>query len=325
MAFRNLDLNLLRVFNEVMREKSLTRAASSLAMTQPAVSNAIQRLRDALGDDLVRRAGYGVEPTDRAMAIWPAIRQALSTLETAITPTDFDPASAVATFRIAMADATATALVPELVRIIQDEAPNVSLRVLPLTTRDPRPLLDKGEIDAAVGYFPVASAAIRLHSMQDDMPDTYGIHHLYSGPYVCVMRRDHPLARFDPMSLEQFCEAHHLLVSFSGRPFGFSDQTLAEIGLKRRIVLTVNQFFTAGQVVVNSDLLAVVPEHFLHATGYADQLVQRALPFEMEPAEIDMVWRKHEESRPEYRWMVEILRRAPLGATGVAVSDPVRA
>ncbi len=311
MQFRNLDLNLLRVFNEVMLERSLTRAASSLAMTQPAVSNAIQRLRDALGDDLVTRSGYGVEPTPRATALWPAVRQALGSLEDAISPPDFDAATTHATFKLAMADATATAIVPELVHIVQQEAPNVSLRVLPLTTRDPRPLLEKNDVDAAVGYFPVASAAIRLHAMQDDMPDTFGIDHLYSSPYVCVMRHDHPLARSPNITLQQFCDAQHLLVSFSGRPFGFSDQTLAELGMKRRIVLTVNQFFTAGQVVVNSDLLAVVPAHFIPATGFASQLVQRDLPFDMEGAAIDAVWRKQDETRPAYRWLISALQRAP--------------
>ncbi len=320
MSIRNLDLNLLRIFNEVMRERSLTRAASRLAMTQPAVSNAISRLRDALGDELVRRSGYGVEPTERALALWPVVRDTLNALEKAISPGEFDPASAVETFRLAMADATATAIVPAMVSIITQEAPGISLRIVPLTTRDPRRLLDENKVNVAIGYFPVASAAIRLHAMQDDNADEYGAQALYKGPYVCVMRKGHPLAEFDPITLDQYCEANHLLVSFSGRPFGFADQALAEIGRKRRIVLTVNQFFTAGQVVVKSDLLAVMPNHFLGATGFGEQLVVRQAPFEMEDAAIDAVWRSDAEREPSHRWLISVLRRALARADAEALA-----
>src|SRR5688572_7852849 len=141
--FRTLDLNLLRVFDAVMSERNLTRAARNLAMTQPAVSNALNRLRDALGDRLVSRSGYGVEPTPRALALWPAISDALRQLEASITPGDFVASSANNTFLLSMADATAAELMPGLVEIIERDAPGVSMRVLPLTTRDPRRLLDE--------------------------------------------------------------------------------------------------------------------------------------------------------------------------------------
>ena len=213
MNFRTLDLNLLRVFDEVMTERSLTRAAGKLAMTQPAVSNAMSRLRIALGDELVVRSGYGVEPTSRANAIWPAVREALHRLEEVISPSRFDPEKDPITFVLAMADATASAIVPSIVRTIEASAPQVSLRILPLTTRDPRDLLEGGGADVAVGYFPVAAPAIRLHSMQDDLPDTFGLENLYRGPYVCVMRQGHPLAAKPDLSLDDFCTAHHLLVS----------------------------------------------------------------------------------------------------------------
>lgn len=310
MSFRNLDLNLLRIFNEVMLERSLTRAAGKLSMTQPAVSNAIQRLRDALGDELVTRAGYGVEPTPRAVSLWPAVREALDLLEAVISPPAFDPQTDSSTFQLAMADATATALIPSLVRTIENEAPNISLRVRPLTTRDPREILEKETVDVAVGYFPVASAAIRLHAMQDDMPDLFRIEHLYRGPYVCAMRQDHPLARKATLTLDDYCNAHHLLVSYSGQPFGFTDQMLAEMGRSRRIVLTVNQFFTGGRVVLDSDLLTVLPAHFLAATGYQDRLAIRALPFNLGMAEVDAFWHRHADARPAHAWLIKALARA---------------
>ena len=140
LNFRTLDLNLLRVFDEVMAERNLTRAARNLSLTQPAVSNALRRLREALGDELVRRSGQGIEPTAHALAMWPTVRSALRQLQELIVPSPFEPATAHNTFVLAMADATATAIIPGLVDIIETEAPGVSVRVVPLTTRDPRRL-----------------------------------------------------------------------------------------------------------------------------------------------------------------------------------------
>src|SRR6478672_6845796 len=138
--FRTLDLNLLRVFDEVMAERSLTRAARNLSLTQPAVSNALRRLRDTLGDELVQRSGQGVAPTPRALTIWPAVREALQRLQESLVPNEFVAADATSTFVLAMADATAAELIPGLVDILENEAPGVSIRVVPLTTRDPRRL-----------------------------------------------------------------------------------------------------------------------------------------------------------------------------------------
>ena len=118
MSFLSLDLNLLRVFDAVMSEQNLTRAAGRLAMTQPAVSNAIRRLRDALNDELLVRTAHGVKPTPRAESLWPAVRRALAELQDAVAPHSFDVSQATATFRLAMADATAALWLPALVRSI---------------------------------------------------------------------------------------------------------------------------------------------------------------------------------------------------------------
>ena len=274
--FRNLDLNLLRVFDEVMAERSLTRAAHKLALTQPAVSNALRRLRDSLGDELVRRHGAGVEPTPMALALWPTVREALQRLQSALVPENFDPAEANTTFVLTMADATAASLIPGLVDIIEEEAPGVSIRVVPLSTRDPRRLLDEESVDMAIGYFPAVLADLTARSQAGEAV-AYANQRLYDGEYVCVMRRDHPLAS-GPLTLNRYCAARHLLVSFSGRPYGFIDEALTAVGRERRIVLTVNQFFTAGRVVANSNLLTVLPRHFINVTGIADRLVWRELP-----------------------------------------------
>jgi DNA-binding transcriptional LysR family regulator len=299
--FRTLDLNLLRVFDQVMAERNLTRAARNLSMTQPAVSNALNRLRDALGDRLVSRSGYGVEPTPRALALWPSVGDALRQLEASLTPGQFIASEATNTFVLAMADATAAELMPGLVEIIERDAPGVSMRVLPLTTRDPRRLLDEGQIDLAVGFFPAVLADLTAQAQSGGMA-AFDHQRLYDGEYTCVMRRGHVLAK-GRLSLDAFCDAHHLLVSFSGRPFGFIDEALVALGRQRRIVLTVNQFFTAGRVVSGSDLLTVLPRHFVGTTGMASTLVVRELPFEVPPVHVDALWHRRQGQRSDHAWL----------------------
>ncbi len=300
-TLRTLDLNLLKVFDVVMYERSLTRAAHQLALTQPAVSNALRRLREALGDDLLVRQGRTLEPTARAQELWPAVRSALQQLQASLLPAVFTPASANTTFVLTMADATAAELMPGLLAVMTREAPGVSMRVLPLTTRDPRRLLDDGEADLAIGYFPTVSPDLTARALAGD-PVSFKHHRLFEGDYVCVMRKGHPLA-VRPLTLERYCAARHLLVSFSGRAFGFIDGALAALGRSRRVVLTVNQFFIAGKVVASSDLLTVLPRHFLKVTGIAEQLVVRELPFATARIQVDALWHLRQDSDSGHAWL----------------------
>ena len=306
--FRTLDLNLLRVFDEVMAERSLTRAARNLSLTQPAVSNALRRLRETLGDELVQRSGQGMAPTPRALAIWPAVREALRQLQESLIPNEFVPGQAHSTFVLAMADATAAELVPGLTDTLEREAPGVTMRVVPLSTRDPRLLLDEEACDLAVGYFPSVLADLTARE-QSGEPVPFLHQRLYDAEYVCVMRRGHALAS-GPFTLERFCSARHMLVSFSGRPFGFIDESLALLGRKRQVVLTVNQFFTAGRVVANSNLLSVMPRHFIRVTGIAEQLVLRPLPFAVAPVHVDALWHRRSDQRSAHRWLRQAVARA---------------
>lgn len=301
MRFSNLDLNLLRVFDAVMTEQNLTRAATRLSMTQPAVSNALRRLRDALGDELLIRTAHGVKPTPRAENLWPAVRRALNELAEAIQPeASFDIARATNTFRLAMADATAALWLPALVRAIEREAPGLTIRMVPLTTREPRPMLLRGDIDIAVGFFPGVAAQLAASQAASVSPIRH--EQLYSGNYVCVMRKGHPLADKE-LTLDAYCAAKHLLVSFSGRAHGLVDEALARLGRERRILLTVNQFFTAGRVVATSDLITVLPRHLVASTGITGSMVIKKLPFEMPEVHVDMLWHERDSRSPAHKWL----------------------
>ncbi len=307
-AFRRLDLNLLRVFDAVMAERNLTRAAQKLALTQPAVSNALRRLRETLGDELVRRTSAGMEPTPRAQALWPVVRTTLAQLQAALAPEEFVPAEALNTFVLAMADATAAALMPRMVALLDAEAPGVSVRVLPLSTRDPRRLLDEEVADLAIGYFPAVLADLTAQR-QAGRPVAYAHQRVYDGEYVCLMRKGHPLAS-TPLTLDAYCAARHLLVSFSGRPYGFTDEALTALGRERRIVLTVNQFFTAGRVVACSDLLTVLPLHFFGVTGLQGELVWRPLPLSLPTVHVDALWHVRRAGSAAQGWLRSMVARS---------------
>jgi DNA-binding transcriptional LysR family regulator len=303
MSFLNFDLNLLRVFDSVMSEQNLTRAADGLAMTQPAVSNALKRLRVTMNDELLIRTAHGVKPTPRAEALWPAVRSALSCLEMAIAPKGVPVADTTATYRLMMADTAASLLLPPLMNAASLEAPGLNVRVLPLTTRDPRPMLVQSNIDLAIGSFPGV-----IGQLAAGQAEFSPIRHqrLYRGEYLCIMRKSHPLAH-EPLTVERYCSARHVLMSVSGRARGLADEALEKLGKGRRVVLTVNQFFTIGRIVAQSELLSIVPRDVIEWIGMADALVAKELPFELPKVHLDMLWHPRDVGSPAHKWMREKL------------------
>ncbi len=306
MNFRTLDLNLLRVFDAVMVERNVTRAAEQLAMTQPAVSNALRRLREAIDEELFVPSSTGVTPTPQAEAIWPAIRESLSGLRDLFDPQAFDLAHDERRFTLAMADATAAVILPRLLAAVEHS--RVSLQVEPLTTRDPRALLERGGIDAAIGFFPDVARALTAALGQGET----ALEPLYDCDYVCAMRREHPLADRDLLTLDDYCAAAHVRVSFAGRPHGFVDEKLAGLGRTRRVALMLGQYAAAVQVLCSTDLLGVLPRRYVQASGAADALHVTALPFEMPRVEIGLLWHRRHERDAAQRWLrATIARIAP--------------
>lgn len=295
--FRTLDLNLLRIFDAVMSEGSLTRAAEVLAITQPAASHALKRLNDWVGEPLFQRSATGMTPGARAVALWPQVRAALQELQRSLAPDRFDPLQDRAEFRISMADAAAGILAPGLVAALDAEAPQTDLRILPLTTRDPRALLLAEEADLAIGHFPALVSALLAEGERALLRNR----RLHRTGYVCVMRAGHPLAGQE-LTLERYCAARHVLVSVSGRAYAEVDEALALLGRRRRVVLTVNQYHTAGRVLVQSDLLAVLPASFV-AASTPGEVVARPLPVEIGPLTVEMVWLARREADPAHQWL----------------------
>jgi DNA-binding transcriptional LysR family regulator len=306
MNFRSLDLNLLRVFDVVMVERHVTHAAERLAMTQPAVSNALRRLREALGVELFIPGPTGVTPTRQAQDLWPTVRASLQSLQAVIAPAGFDARSDRRPFRIAMADATAAVLMPTLVEDWRGQGVVSPLQVVGLDSRDPRPELEQGQADLAVGFFPdVASELAGSGEVGSSRLEP-----LYSCEYVAVMRNDHALAQRSGLSLDDYCGAQHLRVDFAGRPRGYVDEALSRLGRKREVVVTVEHFSTAGCIVSSSDLLTVLPRSFVPATGFQALLAWRSMPFALPVISVGMLWHARHDHDPAQCWLRAAVQQA---------------
>jgi DNA-binding transcriptional LysR family regulator len=283
----------LTIFEAVMTELNVSRAAEYLQMTQPAVSHALRRLRRITNDELFIKVPSGVSPTPKALEMWKPIQSGLTHIRQALKSETFDPATATQTFTISTADSTAILLLPKLIPYLEQTAPNVNLRIVPNTNINAPSLLEQAEIDIAIGRFFTPSFRLRTQN-------------LYVDSYVCVMRRQHPLASKN-LTLARYVEAKHLLISLTGEATGFIDHMLQEKGLKRRIALTVNQFALAPKLIANSDLISVLPLRILHKCGLEEQLHMVPLPIEVAPAIVQIMWHERKQRDPAHEWLRSLL------------------
>jgi len=287
--YEQIDLNLLRIFDAVMTELNVTRAADCLHMTQPAVSNALKRLRHLLNDELFIKVPSGVRATPKAMQVWQPLRDALIQIRQTLEPSKFEPATATANFRIAMNDFTANLVLPELVRVTEATAPGIDIRTIPTTYINAPILLEQAEIDLAIGVFPNPGSRLRSHA-------------LLTSPFVCIMRQGHPLAA-RKLTLERYMQAKHLLVTLSGESTGLIDPLLQEKGLKRRIALTVNQFAVAPRIIAQSDLIAVLPIRIVQLSGLVNQLHLTPPPIKLAPTTLQMMWHERNHLEVGQQWL----------------------
>lgn len=316
MNLAGIDLNLLVVFNAVMDERSATRAGRKIGMSQPAVSNALNRLRHLMRDDLFVRGPEGMRPTARALELEVPIRRALAELEDALDPVSFDPAHAERTFTIATNDYMALTLLPYLAGYLIEEAPGVNIHTIPIEGR----LFEKLDAqEADYGIMPLSA---------NDVPDRFGRLDVGSDHFVCMMRKDHPLARYQDIPLEEYAAARHVLVSHRGDAHGFVDDELANMGLSRRIVIVVNHFGSAPMIVSSSDLIVTVPSRMAEkCTQFFDLHI---VPSPISPPSNMiggvMVWHKRLTNHPAHSWFRQMILRAgrDLDEHGIKEPDNLR-
>jgi DNA-binding transcriptional LysR family regulator len=288
MNYEQFDLNLLKVFDAVMTELNVTRAAVRLNMTQPAVSNALKRLRYLVNDELFIKVPSGVSPTPKATEIWQPIRESLNQIRQTFERLEFNAAVESATFTIALNDLAAHIILPTLINTLEKLAPNINVRTVPNTHINAAMLLEQAEIDIAIGVFVQLNPRLRSHT-------------LFTSDWVCAMRRNHPLAG-KKLTLARYAQAKHLLVTLTGEATGLLEPFLHEQGLARRIGLTVNQFFVVPQLLVNSDLIAILPTRVVQLSGMSDRLHLAAVPIEIPPSSVKMMWHERSHYNPAQEW-----------------------
>ena len=243
---RTLDLNLLKTLDALLDERSVTRAAQRLSLTQPAVSGMLNRLRDYFDDPLFSRTPHGIVPTLRAQRLAAPDKQILSDIDILLKPTQFDPLTAALTFTVAATDYALKAVIVPFIAALRVRAPGIRVRVIPvepvlLTTQ-----FEQGKIDLAL-------------LTPDSTPDNLHSRALYDEEYVCLMRHAHPDAG-QPLTLDRFCALEHVLVSYEGESFwGVTDEALASVGRQRQIGLSVSSFLVLPDILAISDMIAVVP------------------------------------------------------------------
>jgi DNA-binding transcriptional LysR family regulator len=299
MNIAGLDLNLLIVFDAVMSERNATRAGHKIGMSQPAVSNALNRLRHTLKDDLFVRGPDGMRPTARALELAVPIRCALTEIESALNPTDFDPATAERTFIMAVNDYASMTLMPYISTYISNEAPGVNVHTIPIEGQAPFRKLDSQQ--AEYGIFPL-----------EETPERYNTLNLGGDKFVCMMRRDHPLANHTELPIEEYANARHLLVSPRGDPRGFVDEQLDRIGKKRRVVMTVNNFGSAPMIVLSSDMIVSVPSRLAEKCGNFFDMHVVSSPIQPPTTITGMVlfWHNRLNNHPAHTWFQGIMQRA---------------
>ncbi|WP_317930478.1 LysR family transcriptional regulator [Halioxenophilus sp. WMMB6] len=296
---RNQDLSLLYIFDAIMMESSISRAADRLNMTQPAVSNAVARMRVLWSDPLFIKKGRQIEPTAFAHSLWQQVREPIHTLRRALDNQAFNPADSQRQFRVAATDLTVDLFWLPLTSALAEQAPGINLYAVPFSQRSAEQQLRDASIDIAMG--PEVEAGGSLRSLI-----------AYNGRLCLAMSRQHPLAG-RAISLEDFIAARHILVSHSDEALGHVDLALQHLGLSRRIAVTVNHFSVVPKILLNSDLLAVLPERALMGLESVEQLWLAEPPVALAPVPIMLTWHRRQDDNHEHRWfrqlMAEVIAR----------------
>jgi DNA-binding transcriptional LysR family regulator len=297
-----IDLNLLVVFDAVMQERSVTRAGQRLGLSQPAMSHALARLRHMLKDDLFIRSPKGMLPTPRAEQIALPVRAALDGLQHSLEPPQFDASTATRNFRVAVDNYAAAVLVGPLAARITKIAPEVTLEFLPSGTLDIFDLLDRGELDLAIGHFAEQGERfLRQQMLQDE--------------FVAVLRKNHPAATASKLSIEKFSTLPHLEISSVHHATDFIDTALARRKLRRRIALRA-PFLSAAQILVASDMVSVFPRRIAEELVRYRPLVIRSLSHPSPIIETAMVWARRLDNQPAHRWLRDTVRTVTDGVRG---------
>lgn len=298
MNLRSIDLNLLVALDALLTERHVTKAADRVGLSQPAMSNALNRLRAMFEDELLVRTTAGMKPTPRATELAEPLRQVLRQVERVMaSDAGFDPTRTERSFTIRMSDILACLLLPRLAAARSPDA-RISYNIIHLPPALTIDALERDEIDVAVSMGLDHSASIRSETLLRDR-------------MVCLMRSGHQIKR-GKLTFERFIAQEHMKVSISPTDLRFVDDVLAESGHRRRITLNVPHWLVVPHVLKSTDLLAVMPRH-LAAVLMDDGLRMEDLPFESAPFDWMLYWHRRYDQSNANGWLRDRLRAACSG------------
>ncbi|WP_230630001.1 LysR family transcriptional regulator [Comamonas testosteroni] len=300
MNLRTLDLNLLRVFDAVFTERSMSKAADRLHLSQPTVSNAMARLREKLGDPLFERSSSGMTPTSRAKLLAEPVRQALALIERGLEgESDFDYAHADREFVVAVEDYGESVILPSFIDWLSQVAPGLRVRISPSVGTQILSDLREGRVDLALDYFPSQDPSVHQVCVLTDT-------------LLAITRRHHPQMT-ERLTLETYLDLHHVVRAHDGKSRPMIDLALAKRGLSRRISATVPHFLSMPLMVQTSQLIATLPRRM--ALLYADNfpLQTHTVPLRVPTFPVYLLWHSHADHDAGLNWfrqhLIELCRR----------------
>lgn len=290
MELEELDLNLLVVFRQLLVEKRVSKVAENLGLTQPAVSNALARLRKQLGDELFTRTPQGMEPTPYAEQLAESVTYALGMIRSALNQkSGFDPATTRRAFTVGLNDIGEIWFLPRLVDALVRDAPGVTISTVRNASVNLKDEMEAAKVDLAIGLLPQLKAGFFQRRVLQTR-------------YVCLMRRGHPLDR-GSLTLQAFAAAEHVAVVAQGTGHGLADEVMQRSGVQRRVRLTVPHFTAVGHIVQTTDLLATVPETLARRIAEPFGLVYVAHPVDIPSAAINLFWHARMHKDPANVWL----------------------
>lgn len=289
---RTLDLNLLKTLDALLDERSVTGAAKRLSLTQPAVSGMLNRLRECFNDPLFIRNQRGITPTLRAQQLALPVKNILYEINTLLQPQGFDPACAEMTIHIAATDYALKVILLPYITLLRLKAPGIKVAIVPVHNDTVYTALEQGLLDFALISAEMAHPSLHAHALFDEN-------------YVCVARHDHPVMKQGNLSIEQFCNLDHALVSHDGGSFyGITDETLRQSAQKRNVVLSVTSFQVLPEVLTKTDLIAVVPSRLVKERT---DLVSCQPPIDIPGFSKILVWHARTHQNAAHQWLRQLL------------------
>ena len=304
MNLKNIDLNLLVYLDVLLRERNVTRAAESLGISQPAMSNGLRRLRELFSDPLLVRTSGGMSPTERAERLQPKVREVVASIKKVVQPDrQFDAASANRVFRISVSDYSESTLLPHMLRRMRSEAPDVTLDILTPSDVNYQDL-EQGSVDLVINRF-------------DVLPQSFHQRSIWKDSFSCIFSHQNPIR--NNFNLETYLKAGHVWVSKTGmgvgvgidpgasQTLGWVDEALAKLGKKRRIRVFTRHYEAAMRLADLRDLIITLPSRAANLLKDDPSVIILPPPFEIPKFELTMAWSPLLQHNPAHKWMRRLI------------------